>query len=133
MAVNEVEEEKFIVYKSCLLALFRRCNLCNLHTTTTITPGKLRGGIIKVAQHCSVCDYAYKWQNTANDAESTFKVLFSGSVFCVGLSWNKVKWLMSLLNISSPCEATFYNTHRVTCSLYCMQCGLKSSRNCLVL
>ena len=105
-----VEEEKIIVFLSCLLELFKICPSCGGNRAQ----GQISfrsGTHIIVDQLCKVCSYFRKWSNQPKVDGSRVAVgnlLLTGAIFACGLSCEKTLRMFNYLNMACFSSSTYY-------------------------
>ena len=109
------EEQKFIVYKSCLLPLFEKCNLCNQFCEVEI--GYQMGSFIKIFQKCNHCSLSNEWasQPFVNNMALSAAILFTG------LSPTKDIRMLNSANVACHTVGTYHKHARF---IFFKWCGL---------
>ena len=101
------EEEKFIVFESKLLDLFKVCSVCCAETTGIIS--KRLGTLVHVQQKCSSCGYVGNRNNQPYlGTMPSGNILLSGAVLFSGSMISKELRPFNILNIVCYAHSTFY-------------------------
>ena len=83
---SAIDEEKFIVFSSCLLELFDKC--CRCHSNRCeVRIASRSGTCIAVEQVCNACNYFRRWSSQPNIKFSKIpagNILLAGSIMLVG-------------------------------------------------
>ena len=101
------EEEKFIVFESKLLNLFKVYSICCAETTGVTS--KRLGTLVHVQQKCSSCGYVRNWNSQPYlGTMPSGNILLSGAVLFSGSMISKVLRVFNILNICCYARSTFY-------------------------
>jgi solute carrier family 8 (sodium/calcium exchanger) len=103
------QEEKFIVFKSCLWELFRLCPICSNHC---LVEEKFRKGTkIAVKQECPSCGYLREWSSQPSYSGDipAGNLQLSGAILFTGASPTKTLRVLKAMNVVTTCVSTFNN------------------------
>ncbi len=100
------DEEKYIVFRSCLWELLDTCPVCTQPCTVDIL--YKRGTMIAVEQQCNHCHYNRKWtsQPLLGDIPAG-NLLLSAAILFTGSSYTKVLRVLETMNICALKSRTF--------------------------
>ena len=103
---NYLKEKKYIVFESCLMKLFEKCEVC--HESATVVK-YIKGSLLKVNQYCSSCHHCGSWtsQPIINDVP-VGNILLSAAIVACGLLPQKLLRLFDIMNCSAISPPTFF-------------------------
>ena len=104
------QEAKYIVFESCLLALFMSCPLCNCK----IDPNILTvGTMVCVTQICGECGYHSKWESQPMIKNvPAGNLLLSAAILFAGAQPTKTLRVLNFLGCAAIKSWTFYEHQR---------------------
>ena len=105
------EENKYLVFESCLLSLFTTCPICNL----SVHPSTFTNGtFLCITQHCQHCDYRKKWESHPMIKNTPAgNLLLSAAILFAGALPNKMLRVLEFLHCASIAPCTFYTHQRL--------------------
>jgi hypothetical protein len=106
------KQRKFIVFESCLLALFAVCAACKEPTRASV--GTPRGTFVKVTQWCRHCKEERVWdsQPYIRDVPAG-NLLLSTAILCAGALPSMILRVLRHFNVSAICKDTFFRHQTV--------------------
>ena len=108
---SAVDEEKIIVFSSCLLTLFKTCPSCGSNRVKAHISYRC-GTYIVIEQFCQACHHLRKWSNQPKVGDARVAVgnlMLTGSIFACGLPYKKTLRMMKQLNIASISFSAYYS------------------------
>jgi solute carrier family 8 (sodium/calcium exchanger) len=104
-----VEEEKFLVFKSCLWELFATCPKCS---KPCLAEEKYRKGTkVMITQDCPDCEYKRDWSSQPSYLGDipAGNLQLSGAILFTGASPSKTLRVLKAMNVVTSCISTFNN------------------------
>lgn len=87
MEMSVRDEQKFIVFESCLRQLFEECRQCNSYCTVSLT---VRGTLVKVSAEC-LLGHVTTWQSQPEvSGFAAGNILLSAAILFNGAAPTKV-------------------------------------------
>ena len=100
------DEEKFIVFKSCLWQLFEQCNLCTRPCLVETVVSK--GSMVVINQQCPHCQYQRSWSSQPMIGNTPAgNVLLSAAILFNGASYTKVLRVLEAMKVVCISPRTF--------------------------
>ena len=98
-ATETHKECKYIVFESCLLALFKICLMCS--ATTCATVSKVIGTCCIVVQKCDRCGFKRRWESQLFVGDFPVgNVVLATAIVCSGVCMRKILRLFEFVNCS---------------------------------
>ena len=100
---SAVDEEKIIVFSSCLLTLFKTSPSCGSNRVKAHISYRCRTCIV-IEQFCQAYHHSRKWSNQPKVGDARVAVgnlILAGSIFACGLPCKETLRMMKQLNIAS--------------------------------
>ena len=103
-------EQKVLVYYSCLLDLFRKCNNCG--SNEVLNKPQFFGTCVRIMQTCNL-GHQFEWESQPKFGSIYGgNLLLSSAILFAGALPSQVLHVMSFLSCASISESTFYRHQR---------------------
>lgn len=107
LAIDDYLKEKtYIVFESCLMKLFEKCEVC--HESATVVK-YIKGSLLKVNQYCSSHHHCSSWTSQPIiNGMPVGNILLSAAIIACGLLPQKLLHLFDIMNCSAISAPTFF-------------------------